>query len=280
MFQKVYSGEKEVLGFLTRVCNLPSSIARNVYNKTFRYSHTEQFTPPAKGAFIQYSVEENISASLAIKNKILKLCSQNAARNPSFKPLYIFEKFQTTQKGPVQKVTPKSFLEAIDKITENSAKDIMTDEGKSLLIKASRLLQQQLIASNLMNVILARDIHPTLAWLSMHHAASRGAPWLLKGNRVIDWNGKEITVDEAITKLYGDDMFAVTDMLTTMKAVVGMIGLRFQGQPVPDPAKVRIIYMPEVPEQYALRAVQVPIQKAIKDSGDQLGYAWATPDVY
>lgn len=63
------------------------------------------------------------------------------------------------------------------------------------------------------------------------------------------------------------------DVIDEMKVVVGVIGLRFQGVAEPDPAKVRIIFMPTIPEQYALRAIQKPVQDTMKAKNVQMGYA-------
>lgn len=67
-------------------------------------------------------------------------------------------------------------------------------------------------------------------------------------------------------------MKKIVQRVDQMKIIVGMPGLRLQGVPSPDPAKVRIIFMPEAPEQYALRAVQYPIQAKLKERS-QLGSA-------
>lgn len=102
-----------------------------------------------------------------------------------------------------------------------------------------------------------------------------------KGNLVVDpETNSSVTIDDAIEKLYGNNMHHIVDMVANMKAVVGVIGLRLQGVAVPNPAKVRIIFMPEVPEQYALRAIQFPIQNTMKAKNTQMGYAWADPEQY
>lgn len=89
---------------------------------------------------------------------------------------------------------------------------------------------------------------------------------------VVWYDGSEITVDDAIIRTYGNNMSDIVRRTANLSFIVGMIGVRLQGQPDPDPAKVRIIFMPEIPEQYALRAVQLPIQDLLKRKS-QLGYA-------
>lgn len=79
-------------------------------------------------------------------------------------------------------------------------------------------------------------------------------------------------MDDAIMYYYGNDMNKIVSNVDKMKLIVGMPGLRLQGVPSPEPAKVRFIFMPEAPEQYALRAVQYPIQAMLKQRS-QLGSA-------
>lgn len=108
----------------------------------------------------------------------------------------------------------------------------------------------------------------------MDSSSVRGIPDLVKGNTIIDTeSGKRMTVDEAICARYGNDMQAVVNMVQAMNAIIGVPGLRFQGKKNPTPAKVRIIFMPEIPEQYALRPIQYVIQEIMKASNSQLAYA-------
>lgn len=277
--QKKYVGEKAVIGALTRMGGYPISVARKACQKTERYLELGQLEPPAKGAFIKQSSAENEAWVASLQNKVMKAVSQRAARNPNYKELYIFENFQLDQKGPVKKVNVDRLLDSVSTVIENSSSEIISKEGMGHIDKASERLIKQLDNEGLRNSIHASDIQPAYAWSTMAHSKSRGIPWLVKGNMIVWYDGSEITVDDAIIRTYGNDMSDIVRRTANLSFIVGMIGVRLQGQPDPNPAKVRIIFMPEIPEQYALRAVQLPIQELLKRKS-QLGYAWADPDKY
>lgn len=279
MFKKPIVGEAAIK-WLIQVADLPQYAALNAYNAAVRMHKIEQLSPPMKGVFVKYNWKEINSSLDQLNKRILAVCSQRAARNPNYKFLYDFEVFQSGQKGPVHDVTGNAIVESVDKVAEHSKEEIVTQSGLSLLDKASLLLRKQLVQEGLSGIIKRTDIAPSVAWSAMNHSSKRGLPWLDKGNKVVDWRGKRVTLDDAIMGLYGNDMHKIVDSIAQMKAVVGVIGLRFQGTPEKDKTKVRIIFMPEVPEQYGLRAVQYPIQNILKAKNCQMGYAWADPDQY
>lgn len=266
--------------WLMQVADLPESASITAYNSAVRLGQTRQLMPPMKGVFVKYDWKEIDNSLELLDKKILAVISQRAARNPDYKFLYDFEAFQSGQKGPVLKVDGSRIVESVETIVEHSKEEIVTNIGRSLLDKASQLLRKQFILEGLNGIIKPTDIAPSVAWAAMNHSSKRGLPWLQKGNLVVDLEGKRVTIDDAIIKVYGNQMPNIVDSIARMKVVVGVIGLRLQGVAGGDPAKVRIIFMPEVPEQYGLRAIQYPIQNILKAKGTQLGYAWADPENY
>lgn len=181
MYQRKFYGVNEVKDVLTRLCGYPASVADVACDKTERYLDTFQKLPPAKGAFIKYTVNEETVAGLVadlrrLDSKILKRIAQRAAHNPAYTALYNFEKFQSSQKGPVQKVTPGRVLEALSKILDNSSKDLMSVAGRKLIDKGAELLKAQLMKENLTNSIHSSDVRPQFAWSKMAHSSVRGIP--------------------------------------------------------------------------------------------------------
>lgn len=149
--------------WLMRFANLPKNVAIEAYNSAMRLHKMQQMTPPAKGVFVTLQPAEIEKSLKNLVNRILKIVSQRAARNPDYKPLYDFEVFQSTQKGPVQKVTGERIVESVNTIVENSSSEICSKQGLDLLIKASLLLQAQLIQEGLKGIITADMIRPVLA---------------------------------------------------------------------------------------------------------------------
>lgn len=240
-----------------------------------------QILTPMKGTFAQIDSKSKYKKLMTsyrlLQNRIMRRVSQRASRVPAYKGLYIFESFQLSQKGPVHDVTPDMILESVTKIVDNGNEVHLTDEVKRELVEASKLLKSQLIAEGLLNSVKLGDIRPAEAWMSMRGSSVRGVPVLVPGNKVItytDQSGKQIetTVDQLVCDRYGNDMDSIIAVLRQMKVIVQTIGLRLQGLPEPEPTKVRIINMPEVPQQYALRAIQKPIQERLKEMSE-LGYA-------
>lgn len=259
---------------------IPEQAAITGYNSTDRMHSIEQLTPPAKGAFVRLKTDHLVSALSALHKKLMSIIEARANKNPNYTWLLAYEKFQEGQKGPVSKVDFPRLLESIDTIVDNSSDDICSDIGYNWIKLGAQLLKEQLIHEGLQGSVHLSDINPVVSWLSMKHSSKRGLPWLLKGNQLIDSNGRKTTVDEAIINYYGRSMSKIVDVISNMSGLVGVIGLRLQGKQWPEPAKVRVIYMPEIPEQYGLRAVQYPVQNTIKNKRGQLGYAWAEPADY
>lgn len=179
--------------------------------------------------------------------------------------LIAWETFQSTQKGPVWPIKANSWKESVtEAFLQPLDKDGVTVSFRSL----SNVFNSLFSHFHLDRVNLnANDIDFTTAWSSLPSTTIRGFPYNCKGK----------DSDEEIINIGGSTFSSALDLFESSPQNICFSGVRLQGTPSTEWAKVRLVSIPPVSYQYVNVGLVYPIMNHLKRFNSFCG--WNEPDV-
>lgn len=186
---------------------------------------------------------------------MLKNLIRRAAIDPRYKGLVDLEKFQINQKGPVSPVEARFLIDdVIPKIRDASMNIVNVFEDPDL-VESVNEVDNILNSHGFYDQIDLNSINFADKFRELPSSSVRGLPFLKKGK----------DVDETIIKEYGSDLTSVLKVFLKIDRLIATLGLRLQGSPGFDPAKVRAIFIPLVQFVYAMNGFYKAVQDLFKE---------------
>lgn len=245
-------------------------LVKLLYGKNKRLYNIKRVLPPTKGVFVnmikKFGVKKVLNWTLSLKELLLQSLVKKAARDPRYQGLVDLEKFQFNQKGPVSPVEARFLIdEVLPKIHDSSMNivDVFNDPD---LVESVHEVDEILNSLGLYNQIELNSINFAEKFKELPSSSVRGLPFLKKGK----------DVDDTIIKEYGSDLPSVLRVFLSIDYLVATLGLRLQGSPGTDPAKVRAIFIPLVQYVYFMNGVYKTVQDLFKNNWDCF-LAWKDP---
>lgn len=161
------------------------------------------------------------------------------------------EKFQFNQKGPMAPIETRTVVrDVIPKLVQNSEK-LPDSKAKLALLYEMRTVEKRYEKYMSFNSQKMTDLNFEIAWRELPSASLRGIPFLAVGREI----------DDLITSVYGSSLKPVLNQFLKISSLITTPGLRIQGSPKWDPAKVRLINIPSVNYQYLMNGLYKSIKK-------------------
>lgn len=259
---------KKAISYLMMQPGMTKIVMNDLLRKTRRLRDISREKPPVKGAFIYYMKRKGqdklLSWTLDVKRRVIREL-ERLSDNIGYRSLLEMEKFQFNQKGPMAPIEARTVMkETIPKIVKNS--ELKPDPSASAkLLKHIETVEKRYGKYMNYGGLDLNGIDFENAWRVLPSSSVRGIPFLLKGSEV----------DSLIINLYGKGVKSVLNQFTKIKSLITTPGLRIQGSPKWDHAKVRLINIPSVNYQYMMNGLYQEIKKELSKVPSMSG--WLPP---
>lgn len=247
--------DKKAVSYLLAQPDVSHETAAILHRKLSNLRDIKRDSPPVKGAFVKYIADKGqdkmLSWTIHVKQMVVKEIEKLCSSNDSYRSLLEMELFQFNQKGPMSPIGSRTVIDdVVPKLIE-----------KSLLVPAHpefEMLMQQLVTvekryGKFMNweSMNLTEIDFEMRWRELPSRSLRGLPFLATGSEI----------DSLIISIYGKSLKSVLYQFKKINSLITTPGLRIQGSPKWDQAKVRLINIPSVNYQYLMNG----IYKTIRD---------------
>lgn len=226
--------------------------------------------PPVKGAFVKYlkkhGKDKLLSWSLHVKRMVIAEIEKLSKKHNGFQSLLEMEKFQFNQKGPMAPIETRTVVTDVVPKIENSSLVFPNSVSKDELIAKIPTVEKRYGKYLSFGNLSVHSIDFEQAWKTLPSSSLRGIPFLYKGSEI----------DELIIKIYGNTYRTAAAQFKKIDDLITTPGLRIQGSPKWDPAKVRLINIPSVNYQYMMNGLYSHIKTEMKKLPSMVG--WLQPD--
>lgn len=260
---------KKAISYLMMQPGMTSVVMDDLLRKTRRLMDISRDKPPAKGAFIHYLKKKGqdklLSWTLNVKRRVIRELERLSTKNIGWQSLLEMENFQFNQKGPMAPIEARTVVkETIPKIVTNSELKPDPSAKAKLLGHISTVEKRYGKYMSFGNIDL-NVLDFENAWRTLPSSSVRGIPFLLKGSEV----------DGLIMQIYGKNLKSVLNQFVKLESLITTPGLRIQGSPKWDHAKVRLINIPSVNYQYMMNGLYQSIKNELIKVPSMSG--WLTP---
>lgn len=257
MSKKVISDRNGVLRLMKQLPFVDDKVISVLAKRNTSLLRLDRTLPPTRGVFIRLMSEKGPrfveSWVKTVKDKVLVAIKDQASIDHNYMSLLIMEKFQYNQKGPVAPIKPFQLPdEQIPAIYQASLADISDPAIIRQFAHIADIVAKSLKDVNFRGTI--ENINFKEWWSKLPSDSVRGLPVLSKGK----------FSDPMIMDYYGASFSEVFPKFQSIPFLVSTAGLRFQGSPPGDNAKVRLINIPYVGYQYMVNGIYKYSQQYLK----------------
>lgn len=222
---------------------------------------------PVRGCFRKwYGRDEYLYNSVYMKwvNWIIKYIEESVLPEDGRESLLVWEKFQSTQKGPCAPVDLDVYDEKILKGFE-VPEITLAAQDLAAVQQCVRDLGQNYLKSGIN--FSPSSVRFDQAWQLLPNTTFRGYPYHAKGKEV----------DPMIVKAGGSSLTTALKYFNSTPGYLLFPGFRISGSPLSEAGKLRAIFMPPVSMQYIEQGLATALKSKLANHSNFV--AWTSPDV-
>lgn len=255
---------------LLSIPGMSKVLVKVLYGKNKRLYNIKRVLPPTKGIFVnmlkKFGPKKVLDWTINVKKEALQSLIKKASRDSRYQGLVDLEKFEFNQKGPVSPVEARWLIDEVLPNIHNSSLEVYDVFKDPDLVESVHEVDMILESHGFYNKIDMNSINFADKFRELPSSSVRGLPFLKKGK----------DVDDTIIKEYGSDLTSVLNVFLSIEYLIATLGLRLQGSPGFDPAKVRAIFIPVVQFVYPMNGFYKAVQDLFKNNWDCF-LAWKDP---